>query len=125
MPVVTIVVGSLLSILGILGFLLGTSQSLTALLPLAFGTVLEGCGLLAMQPRYKMHAMHGASIVALLGVLGSVMGVASFIRWLGGAELARPLGAQMQTAMFMICAVFLALCVRSFRAARAARHAAV
>lgn len=124
MPIVTIVVGSLLSALGILGYVFSDTRSLTALIPLAFGTLLEMCGALAMQPRLKAHAMHGASALALLGVLGSTMGLVSFLRLIAGGDVARPLAAKVQAAMFAICLVFLGLCIRSFREARARRDAA-
>ena len=124
MPIVTIVVGGLLSLLGILGYALSESHSLTALIPLGFGVLLETCGALALRPALKKHAMHGASLLALLGVAGSTMGFISFLRLITGGAVARPLAAQMQGAMWIICLVFLGLCVRSFRDARAARQAA-
>jgi hypothetical protein len=121
MPILTIAVGSALSVLGILGYVLGESKSLTALIPLAFGTLLELCGVLAMRPALKKHAMHAASMLALLGVLGAARGAAKFVQWSGGA--ARPLGLTMQLAMFVVCLVFLVLCVRSFMQAREQRLA--
>lgn len=123
MPIVTIVVGSLLSLIGILGYVFSESHSLTALIPLVFGSLLEACGALALRSDFKKHAMHGASVLALLGVLGSAMGFVSYLKLITGAPVARPLGAQMQAAMFVICLVFLVLCVRSFREARARRMA--
>ena len=123
MPVVTIVVGALLSLVGILGYVFSESHSLTSLIPLVFGSLLEACGALALQPKLKKHAMHGASVLALLGILGSAMGFVSFLKLVTGTPLARPLGAQMQAAMFIICLVFLVLCIRSFREARARRLA--
>jgi uncharacterized membrane protein HdeD (DUF308 family) len=123
MPLVTIVVGTLLSALGIGGYLLSDTRSLTALIPLVFGTLLETCGVLAMQPKLKAHAMHGASALALLGVLGSAMGFVSFVRLITGGDVARPTAAMVQAAMFTICLIFLVLCIRSFREARARRVA--
>ncbi len=123
MPVVTIVVGALLSLIGILGYVFSESHSLTSLIPLVFGSLLEACGALALRPEFKKHAMHGASVLALLGILGSAMGFVSFLKLITGAPIARPLGAQMQAAMFVICLVFLVLCIRSFREARARRVA--
>lgn len=121
MPLITIVTGSLLSLLGILGYVSSDTRSLTALIPLAFGTLLEFCGVLALRPQLKAHAMHGASALALLGLLGSAMGAVSFVRLMTGAAVARPLAAQIQAAMFVICLVFLVLCIRSFREARRRR----
>lgn len=123
MPIVTIVVGTLLSALGILGYVVSDSRSLTALIPLGFGMAIELCGALALKPELKKHAMHGASVVSLLGVLGSAPGAISFLRLITGGDVARPFAAKIQAAMFVICAVFLALCVRSFQQARARRIA--
>lgn len=122
MPLVTIVTGSLLSLIGILGYVFSDRSSLTALIPLLFGTLLELCGVLALRPAMKKHAMHGASVLALLGMLGSVRGAVSFISLLGGGTVARPLAAQVQAAMFVICFVLLVLCIRSFREARRRRQ---
>ena len=124
MPIVTIVTGSLLSVLGILGYVFSESHSLTALIPLAFGTLLETCGALALRPAFKKHAMHVAALLALLGIAGSFTGFFNFLKLITGSLVARPLAAQTQSAMFVICLVFLGLCVRSFRDARAAREAA-
>lgn len=123
MPIVTIVVGSLLMSLGIIGYVFSDSHSLTALIPAAFGFLLEACGALAMRPQLKKHAMHGASVITLLGMLGSLMGTVTFIKMIAGADVARPMAAKVQAAMFVICLIFLGLCIRSFRAARAQRLA--
>jgi len=125
MPVITIVTGVLLSTIGLLGYLSSDSRSLTALIPLAFGSLLELCGVLALNPAMKKHAMHGASVLALLGALGSARGLPDFVTLLTGGDVARPVAAVVQGAMFVICLVFLVLCIRSFRAARKARQAAV
>ena len=124
MPIVTIVVGGMLSLLGILGYVFSDTRSLTALIPLAFGTVLEVCGALALNPTMRKRAMHGASVLALLGVAGSAAGAFRFLRLITGGDVARPLAAKVQAAMFVICFVFLILCIRSFQAARARRLAA-
>ena len=121
MPFVTIMAGALLSALGIFGYLYSDTRSLTALIPLAFGTLLELCGALATQPKLTAHAMHAASALALLGVLGSTRGLISFLKLVTGGDVARPLAAKVQAAMFTVCLVFLMLCIRSFRQARARR----
>ena len=124
MPIVTIVTGGLLSLLGILGYVFSDSRSLTALIPLAFGMPLELCGALALKPEFRKHAMHGASVVALLGTLGAAPGAVKYLRMLtGGLDGSRPLAAQVQAAMFVISLLFLILCIRSFTAARARRQA--
>lgn len=125
MSIATIVAGGLLSVIGILGYALGESHSLTALIPLAFGMPLELCGALSLRPEFRKHAMHGASVVALLAVLGSAPGFVKFLRLLSeGTAIARPLALQMQAAMFVVSILFLILCIRSFTVARAERRAA-
>jgi uncharacterized membrane protein HdeD (DUF308 family) len=122
MAIVTLAIGGLLSVLGVLGYFMSESRSLTALIPLVFGCFLEACGALALRPELKKHAMHGASVLALLGTLGSIPGVISFVKLLAGETIARPLGAKVQTAMFALCLTLLILCIRSFRAARIRRE---
>jgi len=125
MPIVTIVAGSILTLLGILGYVFSDSRSMTALIPLAFGIPIELCGVLALKPELKKHAMHGASLLALLGVLGAAPGAVRYLRGLtGDLAVARPMAAQVQAAMFVTCLVLLILCIRSFRQARARREAA-
>ena len=59
----------------------------------------------------------------LVGIIGSAPGAITFLRLITGGDVARPLAAKVQAAMFVICVVFLALCVRSFREAKARRLA--
>jgi hypothetical protein len=119
--IITLIAGGLLSLVGVLGYALSESRSLTALIPVAFGLLLDVAGALALRPELKKHAMHGASMVALLGTVGAAPGAVSFIRLISGTAIARPLAAQQSAAMFLICATLLVLCIRSFRAARARR----
>ena len=45
------------------------------------------------------------------------------LKWMGGTTPERPGAVIAQTIMALICAIFVALCVRSFIAARKAREA--
>jgi membrane protein implicated in regulation of membrane protease activity len=56
-------------------------------------------------------------------VVGTIPGVVSFVKLITGGSIARPLGAQVQAAMFVVCLVLLVLCIRSFRQARIRRVA--
>ncbi len=124
MPIATIIVGSILSLLGVIGYFFSESRSLTALIPLIFGTMLELFGALSLRPEFKKHGMHGAAIIGLVGVLGSAPGALTFLKLITGTDVARPLAAKVQAAMFVTCAVFLVLCIRSFQEARARRNSA-
>src|SRR5262245_2670059 len=119
MPALSLVFGSILALLGI-GFYFGTGQaSPTALIPTGFGVLFIICGLLARNPKMRMHAMHGAALFALLGVLAPVgRAVPAVIK-------GKPINAAIieMGLMGLISAVFLVMCIRSFIAARKARQA--
>jgi hypothetical protein len=63
--------------------------------------------------------MHAAVIVGLIGFLG---GTYSFVRPLLSEGELKPMAATMQALMALTCAVFVALCVKSFVDARRARR---
>ena len=107
-------------LLGIGGYQGSGHASVTALIPAAFGVPLVLLGLLARSERYRMHAMHGAVLLGLLGVLGTLRGVFRLPSAFAGT-LERPFAVYAQSAMAVLCAAFVALCVRSFIAARRAR----
>ena len=126
MSKVTIGFGVLLIGLAAWGFLGTGSQHPTALIPGYFGLAMVVCGVLANSPKEKQRMlwMHVAVTVGLLGFLAA--GARA------GMELARSQGAMTheqsvavgdQVAMSVICLVYVALCVRSFIAARRGRKA--
>ena len=121
MPLLTIVLGLLLGALGVYGYASASPPHVTALIPAFFGALFVVLGVLAGRPALRKHAMHGAAALALLGVLGSLRGVGDAARLLSGGVVARPAMATSQGIMFVLCAIFLALCVRSFIAARRER----
>ena len=113
----TIVFGALLTLLGLVGYTL-TGTSVTALIPAFFGLILLVLGFLARSESIRQHAMHAAAAVALVGCGGALF---SLLR----APLAtRPaIAVFSQAAMVVLTAVFVGLCVRSFREARRRRSA--
>jgi hypothetical protein len=92
--------------------------SVTALIPSFFGVLLLALGLVARDDNRRKQAMHIAAGVSLLGILGSLMSVRKWPQILTGQAVERPLAAWEQMLMFLICATFLALCVKSFKEAR-------
>ncbi len=116
----TLSLGILLIILGLASYFGTGQESVTALIPSFFGLVFIGFGVLAGVEKLKKHAMHGAAGLALLGILGSARGIPGLIEVLGGADVERPLAIYAQTAMFLMCLVYLFKAVQSFRAARKA-----
>lgn len=120
MAKVTLFFAGLLIALGLVGFVGTGSQHYTALIPAGFGLLLGIFGFLAISPnegRRKLF-MHINVTLGLVGFLATVMGLVNF---LSGKLGPRPEATQSKAAMAAICLVYVALCVRSFIAARKAR----
>ena len=114
----TILFGILLTLLGVVGYAL-TRTSMTALIPSLFGLLLLILGFLARSESLRRHAMHGAAAVALVGCVGALI---PLLRTPEGPRAT--IAVFSQVAMVVLTAVFVALCVRSFIAARRARRSA-
>jgi hypothetical protein len=122
MAKLTIVLANILILMGIGGYVASGMVSMTALIPAFIGVPLEVLGWLALSESRRKHAMHGAVVLALIGFLGSVPGLLRVGSLLAG-EAERPMAVGMQSAMAVLLAIYIALCVRSFIAARRARPA--
>ncbi len=87
MAKITIALALILTLLGV-GTYLGSpdaNPSKTALIPSVFGVLLLGCGLAALQPSRRKHAMHAAASIGLLGALAaSGRGVMAVSKLVGG-----------------------------------------
>ena len=118
MASMTIVFGLLLTILGVAGYLLTGAVSVTALIPAFFGLVLLVLGFLARAESMRKHAMHAAAVVGLIGFLGAL---STFLR--APMETRSAMANFSQLAMIVLTAIFVGLCVKSFRDARRARAA--
>lgn len=113
----TVATGIALIVLGLGGYLLTGASSLTALIPAVFGLLLVGAGLVARRERLRMHAMHAAVVVALLGFLGSVRGLFRIADVFHPIST-RPAAIVAQAIMALLMLGFIALAVRSFVQAR-------
>lgn len=117
MPNTSIICGSLLVIIGFVGYgygLMNDNASLTALIPAAFGFVLEILGFLAKSSEgLRKHLMHAAVVVALIGFVMTagrlLMKISTFS--LSAATIS-------QISMAVVCLLFVILAVRSFVDAR-------
>src|ERR1700735_1424536 len=123
MGAVSVGFGLFLMVLGFVGyFVMGhfhpDKQSLTALIPAAFGVVLVVLGLLARKDSLRKHAMHGA---AMIGLIGSVVPGYRVVRGLFNPESILPAAMIAQAVMSLACLVFVGLCVKSFIDARRRR----
>ena len=117
MPLVTRVVGFLLILLGIGGYLGTGRSSITAMIPAFFGAVFLILAIVARKPDARRHAMHAAVALALVGVLAVLPRIVSGI---GAGNLTRP-AVLSQIVTAIILGVYVALGVRSFIEARRAR----
>jgi hypothetical protein len=123
MAPIAIFFGLLLSGLGPILYLLSdpAKQSLTAFIPTGFGIVLILCGVLAFNDKLRMHVMH---LAALLGLIGFAMPAIMVPRAILNAteeKPVNPLSVGGQAVMGALCLVFLILCVKSFIDVRMAR----
>lgn len=123
MPSTAILFGALLFALGPIFYFLqiargDSTPSATAFIPSLLAILIVAFGLAAKSPSRRKAAMHGAAAFGLLGLLGSLMGLRKWPALLSGGDVERPLAAWEQLLMFLICSVFLTLCVKSFAAAR-------
>jgi hypothetical protein len=119
-PSTTLALGAALIILGLAGYFLTGTASLTALIPAGFGLVLAVAGLIARDERKRKHAMHAAVVVALLGFLGSVRGLLQIGAVFAGTA-ARPAAVIAQTIMAVLTLGYIVMAVRSFMQARRQR----
>ena len=110
--------GVALLVVGVVAFVATGSDSVTALIPAFLGLILLVLGFVAAKDQLHRHAIHAALAVALLGALGTLMNVAELPALLGGDEVERPAAVAASTITFVLCAGYVAMGVRSFRAAR-------
>ena len=125
MAKVTLVFAVLFIGLGLVGFIGTGSQHPTALIPAVLGLLLGIFGALSFTPnagRRKLF-MHINVTLGLLGFLGTVMGLIQWFQMLAGATLKNPPATESKAVMALLCIIYVALCVRSFIAARKTRLA--
>lgn len=115
MPRITLGLGTLLVLVGVIAYVATAFASWTALIPAILGVVLFVSGLLARR-RQKL-GIHVALAVAVLGILGTSMNVAQVGALIAG-EAERPVAVITSTITFVLLLVYVVLGIRSFMAAR-------
>lgn len=110
----TQIVGLLLIVVGVIGYIATDAAHWTALLPAVLGLLIAVLGLVGGRVEGGHHAIHVALVIALLGALGALPRLGG----LADGDAA----ALASLATVLVCAVFIALGVRSFAAARRARQ---
>lgn len=118
MPRVAMLFGVIFIILGLVAYFGISSESITALIPAFLGLPMLILGYIAQNEKYLKHAMHGAAVLALLGLGGTVGGLIKFFRMIGGEQFERGSAITVQAIMALLCLIFLIFAVRSFIDAR-------
>jgi hypothetical protein len=111
-----------LVVLGVVGYAGSGADSVTALIPSAFGVVLAVLGYVGQQEDKRALTMHIAALLALLGLLGTIPGLLDLPDLLTGDDVERPWAVAVQSIMALALLVYLVMSVRSFVAARQARQ---
>lgn len=119
----TTLTGAVLVLTGVLAYVMTSASSITALIPAFVGGLLLICAAVASRPALHRHGIHAALVVALIGALGSLMNVVKIGQLFAGTA-ERPAAIITSLILFVLCAIYVALGVRSFVAARKARAAA-
>lgn len=121
-PKLSINIGILLTLLGILSYILTDFVSITALIPAFFGIVFAGLGFWGRSNEaMRKHTMHAALLLALLGLAGSFSGLIALIGALSGTMPERMAAAVSQSIMAVLCIIFLIAGIKSFVDARKER----
>ena len=120
MPLNSIIVGAILVLIGVSGYLYGVSggrASVTALIPAFFGIVMILLGIVSqMKETLRPHLMHAAVLIALLGFILTAGRLAMKI-----STIEMSAAVLSQTAMAIVCLVFVILGIMSFVKARQER----
>jgi hypothetical protein len=123
MPAITVLIGLMLLLVGLGGFGYSYAKEgvahFTALIPAALGIIILLCGAVAIfKESLRKHLMHGVLVVALLGFLGTIMGVVKLITLITGGSVERPLAVVSQSLTAVLCLALIIIGVRSFIVAR-------
>ena len=116
-PATTRLVGLLLMVLGIVGYLGTGRTSVTALIPAFFGVVFVLLAYLARTESLRRHVMHAAVALGLLGVLATL---GRALPAVANGQIGRP-AVLSQLLMAVVLAIYVGLGVKSFIDARKAR----
>jgi len=114
----TIGLGIALVILGVVSYFATGMESWTALIPAIFGVHLAVFGTVALNERFRRHAMHAAVLLCVLGFGATVNGLKKLPTLVDGGEVERPAAVVVQSIMAILCLGFFLLGFWSFVNAR-------
>lgn len=115
----SVLMGFLLILLGVVGYVASDMVSPTALIPAAFGVVILMLGAYGRAPGRRAVAMHLAMGIAIVGVIGSISGLLAVARWMtGNFDGPLTLAPIARALMAVLLVIYLAAGIKSFVAAR-------
>ncbi|MEO0515197.1 MAG: hypothetical protein AAF086_07880 [Planctomycetota bacterium] len=117
MPLMTLALGAVLMSVGIASNALQNAETAhwTALIPAFIGGIFLILGGMAMSPRFRMHTIHGALVLALILGLYCIFKIIGMLIDLGDLK------TFSFSATGAACVAYIILAVRSFKQARQAR----
>jgi multisubunit Na+/H+ antiporter MnhF subunit len=115
---ITLAYAAILILIGIIGYLGSGMVSFTALIPAFFGILMLVIGLLALNENRRKTVMHIASVLGLIGFLGTMGGIFDVSAMLSGQEIMRPGAAVSKALMAVMSLVYFLLCLWSFISVR-------
>ena len=122
MAPIAMIFGALLTALGPALFFLSEKPSPTAFIPSGFGIALIVCGIFARNEKARMHAMHFAALLGLVGFAFPAYRVIAAARTDPEKFHIESPAIYGSITMSALCFIFLGLCVKSFIDARIARN---
>ncbi len=115
----TIGLGGICIALGLIAFFGTGAASFTALIPAILGVVFIILGVIARNSvEARKQSMHGAAVLALIGIFGSFSGLVDVIMSFGGEPLIRPIAAYSRAILSVLLIGYLIAAVKSFIDAR-------
>ncbi len=122
---VGIIVGLLLCGVTLVALVGNPVKSPTQFIPMMLGIPLLFCGVVALNPHRRKHAMHVASAIGLLGAIaGAIRAFYYLLELAGGNEIDR-YDFKIIVALSLICMIFVVICVVSFRQVRRRKAAGI
>jgi hypothetical protein len=116
----TKILGIILIVIGIVGYLASGMASYTALIPAVYGAVFFLLGKFGEDESRRMITMHLAQLLALLAIVGTFTGILDVISWFGGNQEVNMMAAVVRALMALLCIGYLVLGIKSFIDARRA-----
>ncbi len=120
---VGIIAGLLLCGLTIAGLIGTTVKNPILFIPMVIGIPTLFCGVVALNPHRRKHAMRFAGALALLGTsVGAIRSLVWLSRWMRDGEV-QNYAVILNVALLAISGTFLMICITSFVQDRHRRHA--